>query len=388
VSISKESTDGKAHSVLGASSSHRWIHCPGSVELAKKAPTPKTSVYAMEGTAAHELAEKCLISKKSPKDFLGKEILGFKVTDEMVEAVNLYVDTIRKERKGQRIMVEQRFDLSWLYPGMFGTNDACIYHPDKFLLRVYDYKHGAGIAVDAVDNSQLVYYAIGASKEILKTHSIKEVEMIIIQPRAFHRDGPIRRWTIPFKELKKWAKRIKAAAEMTKMEDAPLYPGEHCRFCPASGLCPEQYKQTQLQAQTDFEKVPDPRLLSIEDVSRVVKAAPMIKKFLASCEKVALEAKLNGKEVPDIKLVRKRADRKWVESDDLDETLIALGISDDELYTMKRISVAQAEAKLDKKSIKDLWEKKEGDLTIAPLTDKRKEIILDMKEEFKEVSSE
>ena len=44
--------DGKiAHSKLGASSTGRWMNCPGSVEATKDYPET-TNIYAAEGTAA------------------------------------------------------------------------------------------------------------------------------------------------------------------------------------------------------------------------------------------------------------------------------------------------------------------------------------------------
>ncbi|NRW27735.1 hypothetical protein DFH72_001420 [Clostridium beijerinckii] len=44
------------HAILSASSSHRWLKCPPSVEL-EKGFENKTSEAAEEGTLAHELGE-------------------------------------------------------------------------------------------------------------------------------------------------------------------------------------------------------------------------------------------------------------------------------------------------------------------------------------------
>ena len=44
------------HAILGASSSHRWLVCTPSVRLEERFP-PHTSVFAEEGTFAHELCE-------------------------------------------------------------------------------------------------------------------------------------------------------------------------------------------------------------------------------------------------------------------------------------------------------------------------------------------
>lgn len=44
------------HALLGASSAHRWLHCPGSARLTENMPD-NTSIYAEAGRLAHEIAE-------------------------------------------------------------------------------------------------------------------------------------------------------------------------------------------------------------------------------------------------------------------------------------------------------------------------------------------
>ena len=49
----------RAHAKLSPSSAYRWIACPGSIRLSAGIPDT-SSVFAEEGTAAHELCELCL----------------------------------------------------------------------------------------------------------------------------------------------------------------------------------------------------------------------------------------------------------------------------------------------------------------------------------------
>lgn len=66
--------DTRAHAVLSASASHRWLACPPSAQLNAAVPDT-TSDYAREGTCAHELCEykvnKLLgIDAPDPREFL------------------------------------------------------------------------------------------------------------------------------------------------------------------------------------------------------------------------------------------------------------------------------------------------------------------------------
>ena len=44
------------HAILAASASHRWLNCPPSVRLTERIPD-NGSIYAAEGSEAHELCE-------------------------------------------------------------------------------------------------------------------------------------------------------------------------------------------------------------------------------------------------------------------------------------------------------------------------------------------
>ena len=123
------------HSKLGASGAKRWLTCPGSVALSEGMPN-KSSKYAIEGTAAHQLAEECLLSGGSPYDFLGGGCVtiedddGFQVeyevTDKMADGVMWYLNDIREMAKSQGIskitkdMVECRFHLDWVDDQLYG----------------------------------------------------------------------------------------------------------------------------------------------------------------------------------------------------------------------------------------------------------------------------
>ncbi len=153
------------HALLSASSSHRWLNCPPSARLCE-GYEDKGSEYAQEGTDAHSLCEHKL-----------KLALGMETTDptdslsfydeEMEECACGYaayvmelVEEAKKTCKDPVVLIEQRLDFSRFVEEGFGTGD-CVIIADGTLY-VIDYKHGKGVEVSAVDNPQMMLYALGA----------------------------------------------------------------------------------------------------------------------------------------------------------------------------------------------------------------------------------
>ena len=370
-----------AHAILGASSAKRWLSCPGSVRMGKNAPDKRTSKHASQGTSAHELAELCLETGKDAKDFKGKKIeadgLTFIVDDDMISAVQIYVDHVREIAGKNKIEVEVRFDLSWLHPNMFGTNDACV--SEEFGdLHVFDYKHGAGVPVDVVNNPQLLYYAIGRAYDAKREEwgDYENVHLHVIQPRCPHEDGPVRTWTVPMSYLKEFADVLKRGAVATEAPDAPLKGGDHCRWCPASGFCPELARKTQEVARSEFgQPLPEVEKLTPEQISKIVEHESMIKAFLDEVKENALHLRLQGEELPGLKLVRKRSSREWRDEEFVKRSL-GQTFPMEKVYNMKLKTVSQMEKSVGKEVVKDLFLKVEGDLTIAKESDRRKAVDL------------
>jgi hypothetical protein len=190
----------KAHSRFSASGSAKWFLCAGSIEAESGLPN-KSSIYADEGTAAHELAEICLTMGERASSWVGKQLPdnnAVTVTQEMADYVQVYVDYV-KSKKGM-VLVEQYVDFSHVAPDGFGTCDALVMGNDT--LHVIDLKYGKGVRVDAENNTQALLYAIGA----ISNHSwmaFKTIVITIVQPRLDH----ISEWTLSINEVNAWAER-------------------------------------------------------------------------------------------------------------------------------------------------------------------------------------
>lgn len=371
----------KAHSKLGASSAKRWINCPGSVDLISKCPPLPTSPYAAEGTAAHALCEKVLHNKPGPaaRWYVGREseVPGFpkefKITEEMADHCQEYVDHVRNvmnELKGE-LLIEHRFHLKHIHPDFFGTCDAVVLQPFGEL-HVFDFKYGAGVAVEVEDNEQMQFYALGA----LELGDFTKVVLHVCQPRAEHKDGRFRRWETTPEALIEFGKFLRAKAIETQKADAPFNPGDYCRWCAGAAVCPAIAKRAIATAQSDFTKVeptlPEPKMLTHEQLSKVIQHRKMIEAWFDSVEEYAFNALMRGEKIEGTKLVAGRSSREWVDLELAEKTL--RGILGEGAYSKKLLSVSQAEKMVGKDGLMGLFQVISGRPTIAPTSDRRKEL--------------
>lgn len=382
------------HSELGASGAHRWLNCPGSVRLCKEA-VKTTTVYASEGTAAAKLAEICLLNGKNTASYLGATIeadgKNHEVTLEMAENVQVYISVIREDLKsagkGAELYVEKQFHLDWLYEGMYGRTDAMV--AQHFgLLRVYDLKYGAGVGVEVEDNVQEMYYALGPVKE----GAYDEVELVIVQPRFDHPDGPIRRCRMTPEELLRWSQEVLLpGAVATEDPAAPICLGEWCRFCDAMPICPAQKERAMTVAESVFQPTPkappEPSLMTPEELKKVLDVAPLVAAWFESCKKYTrtlLESGMADPKEIGYKIIAGRKSRSW--KDEVDAEIVLKNLLGREAFEMKLRSPAGAEKLLTKEGKASLvpYIRVEQGTQVVPVKDKRP-VITAAGEVFKEV---
>jgi len=363
-------TEKNKHSKIGASSMYRWSACPGSVRMSEGIESPKSS-YADEGTRAHELAADWLCDK--PVDI---------EDGEMYQAVKTYVEVVLKDANNNEWGVEQKFDLSSIHPGLYGTADAFVYDSDNKLLKVYDFKYGQGILVEVENNSQLMYYGLGAM--LFSDFICEQVELVIVQPRATHMDGPVRRWRFDAFDLLEFAADLKQFAEKTEDPNAPIIAGDHCRFCPAAGICPELSKKALDVAQTEFSPVLsyDPAKLS-ETLNKL----EMLEGYAKSVRAFAYSEAEHGRCPPGWKLVEKRATRKWRDEDEVVEAFT----DKYNLWDSKLKSPAQIE-KIIPKELRGLVDELSisisSGLTLVPDSDKRQKALSSPEKDFEKIEND
>ena len=265
-----------------------------------------------------------------PADYIGKKVkvrhygrkIKYRVTEEMVEAVQVAIDYINGLSQefywltGDFWMrTEVRVSLKPFKMAKSGQVDIAIQGGTD--LEIIDYKHGVGVTVSANQNTQLMIYALGILYEHDKRQAagsmlpdLRTVTLTIIQPRAFAGRVPVRQHRMTVKELYKWRDKIllpgikRAKRKKARLKARP----SACQFCPAAHKCPELKRKASRLAVSDFADDVD-----LEDRVWAMLNAKLIRKWLSSVETYVYEQMMAGdRNYGDyLKLVKKITHRKF-----------------------------------------------------------------------------
>lgn len=243
------------HSIIAPSSLDLTVHCQAWVKLARGLPPEPDTPESMEGNAADWVAKQYAAGNEvaygTPIPLPG----DFKVDYDMIHGARMWADVLGYGAVSGTPVVCER-----IHPtDCWGEPDGWQYFPIEQLVRLPDYKYGFGVH-DVFEHWQLIGYAAG----ILDTLSLDDtqtyVEFVIVQPRAHHKDGPVRRWKVLGSQLRGLINKAHDAAmrawppgsaeaeagtiPMEVIPAASATAGLHCtqHHCPARGVC-ETYQQ-------------------------------------------------------------------------------------------------------------------------------------------------
>jgi hypothetical protein len=295
------------------------------------------------------------------------------VNQEMVDCAEAYRDYLQELITDDNavVLLEQRLDFSPWVPKGFGTGDAIIIQGNR--LDVVDYKYGKGVAVSAVDNSQMRLYALGALSDFGDIYDIQEIGMHIFQPRINNISADVLR----VGDLLVWGEEIRPIAKLAAKGQGDFCSGEHCRFCPHAGSCPTLSADCMKVVNTAGGKAAVPTLAPWM-VADILKQEPVIASWLKAVKDRALTQMLNGEEIPGYKVVEGRGSREWAEeSQVIDRLAVDGGYSKEQIMTQPELlSPAALEKSIGKKKVAELVGhlivSKPGSPTVAPESDKRK----------------
>lgn len=374
----------RAHALLSASGANRWLNCTPSARLEDKYGEHKTSVYAEEGTLAHEMSELYIrhdvLDNITPEEFdAGLErIMAHELfNSEMLDVVPIYVEYVATETRAAKEVnplatteIEQVLDLTEYVPESFGTADCVIINDD--VMEVIDLKYGKGVPVYATHNKQLMLYGLGALRKYDTLFDIKKVKLTIVQPRI----NNISTWEISVEDLLDWAvNELKPAAELAFSGGGELKSGDWCKFCSLKNKCKALADEQLKMAKYEFA---DPEMLTDEEVADVLKRVTPLIEWANSVHEYALKQALENKKIwPGYKLVEGTSRRKWIDEDKVAEAIFERfpEASEDDIFDMKLKTITNIEKLYGKKvvaeKLSDMIVKPQGKPTLVPAEDKR-----------------
>ncbi len=250
-----------SHSIIPPSSAGIWGKpdgCTGWVIMAQTYPETEESIESKEGTASHEIAER--MNQANARARIGyptkEEIVGsiasngVVFTEEMYDAAEMFADDVAMVMRdtsvfgGPHLGIERRIEAKRIHELSYGTTDAFIYGRNQGRLYIWDYKFGFEV-VEAYENWQSINYLAGIIEE-LEINGLEDqyttVHVRIVQPRAFHRDGPIREWVVKASDLRAHFNILHGNAHKALGPNAEYKTGSHCKHCPGRHACPAALK--------------------------------------------------------------------------------------------------------------------------------------------------
>lgn len=375
----KDHSDRK-HALLSASGSSRWLSCTPSARFEENFEKT-TSVYASEGTLAHEFADLELskfADKVTDKEYEARiqELRSHELySKEMEPQVAKYVEAVKEDYYESLVLypnetileVEKRLDFSHVVPEGFGTGDNAIVNPTH--LKVIDLKYGKGIRVYAEDNPQLKLYALGSLRSWDLFYSIETITLVIIQPRLDHYSS----WSISTEDLLDWAETyVKPRAQMAWNGEGEKVAGDHCRWCAAKVRCPKLYDEAMEAATYDFS---DGSQMTDDEIIEIYEKIDMFKSWFKAIDEYMLDEAKKGHKFDGYKLVTGRSNSKWSDESNVSSKLKELGYIDDDIFNFKIKGIGDIKnlMSVDKfnKEIKPLVIKPPGRPTLSKDNDER-----------------
>lgn len=352
------STGATTHKRFAPSSSKRWLTCIGSTALIEALPqsdrnSPET-IHTRRGTCAHAVGELVLYAEDDPlqaleaEDYLGMDIEGVTVDEDIVMAIEYHIDYCRGLiLTADKTLIEESDDLVQYIEDyhdldMFmsvdgdeagGTSDFAALEKGG-TLEIVDYKNGV-MLVEHEENTQMMVYALGKYIKYHKKYKFDNVRMTVTQPNAYHEQGEVRSFDITPKELLKWGETvllpgIEKNLEVVEMlnngldiQDYLTPTEEGCVWCPVKATCIKRLntlmEHGSIDMLTEFDEdgnsfdmmeFRDPMTMSEEQTNLVLHHAKDIIAFVKAVQSRAHSRAETGTAIDGFKLIRKTGHRK------------------------------------------------------------------------------
>lgn len=328
------------HARIAPSGLALTVECTASVTMQESVPPQPPTEEKAEGTAGHVVAERAARGEVLPLGSTFKsEGREWTVDVDMFNGAAIYAKALGGTHSTLRL--EDPVKTSAIHPEhSYGTPDAWRMFEFKdwakavgeaiaapfvargytHVVRVGDYKYGHRF-VDVFENWQLVDYGYGVLERLQLSDEFTLFEFILVQPRAYHREGKVRYWRVPAIQLRAMINVAFNKAHEALGPNPVARTGEHCVDCAARALC-ATYRQTTAHV-IDYTGTPE--LMPLDAVAmgqelRLIDAALDRLNGRREGLAIAVESTLRaGARVPHYEMAPGRSNLQWREGVTQDE---------------------------------------------------------------------
>lgn len=409
--------DGSGHSIYGASGSHMYLACPGSL-IPNILAHDDAGYDAAYGTVAHGVTEQWLRTGRRPDELVGtRQFIGddietwhvIVIDDEMLDYAEQCVDRCELEPGEHHVEVHVDFSHLTPIPNQGGTADFIAVRPGR--ATVVDHKFGASPEniVYAEENPQLMLYAIGTWRDPRFAHyDLRDIIIRINQPRLDHFDE----WVTTTKRLAEFEDYCRERMTLAWQWDAPRMPGtKQCRFCKVRATCvanaslqeellnsvfvdesvqtAEAMREFVARLDDDVEpfnmKARPVADLTTPQLAKLIQFRGMAESWWKAAGLELGRRAQRGERIPGMKIVEGRSRRVFTNQGKAEATLIEHGLKPADIYESKLVSPNKAEKLLRTKAglpkteipnaLRGLVFKPPGKATLVPTTDRRPEVV-------------
>lgn len=303
-----------AHAFLPPSGAPQWRFCSLWPTMNKRFPQESID-ESLEGDAAHW----CNVQPVPPA-IDSRAPNGVAVTQEMLQGRELWLSVT--DEPGWCEQQETYLSGKSIHDALNGGS------PDKWvfggappmLLTVFDYKFGFG-QVEVFENWQLINYGALICEYLSRAAGVSDLEIavrfVIVQPRGYHRDGPVREWKLPQAALLRgyWNQLRHAATLATSPEHVRGTVGEHCKHCPGRHACDALQRNTliaidQAGSSVPLEMSPDAIGYELRTVRRALRLMEARETGLLE---QARSLMMSGVRIPRLMLQESKTRERWTQ---------------------------------------------------------------------------
>ena len=274
------------HAYLPPSGAADWVACAAWPKMQQLHPEEGDSEASAAGTAAHWAGAEMIQGNVVAEGQITPA--GTVLDQEMIDSAQVWsldvANTLARGTTrpvaGSTFGLEQRLAPAF-HEQNWGTWDTWYWDTNAVILHGWEFKNGHGI-VEVWQNWQLINYTALVAHR-LKLPDETRVCLTVVQPRAFHRDGPVRRWHTTIGELRPFFHRLEMAAEDATAPNPTARPSPACTYCSGRHACEALQRDGYRSA--DLAMASEPLGLTAEQAgTELALLAPALKRLASRVE--------------------------------------------------------------------------------------------------------